>query len=273
MRASILDGTTRGAAWHHRSGRRMAVPHSHAELEVNLVVEGRAAYVIDGRRVELAADHLLFLHPEEEHLLVAESADFRMWLAVWRPELVAAHVRVGLDPAAAAGHPAEVQLRQAPAEAARRLARLFADVAAQDGVAREAGATYLLWRCRAVFAAAADPGQRAAHPACARASRLLREDPGLPVAAVAAQVGLTADHLERVFRRETGLGLAAYRARLRLERALGLWESGTTDLTRLALDCGFGSYSAFQRAFRARYGGSPSELMPRVAVDDRVVRG
>lgn len=265
------DGA-RGWAWHHRSGRRHRASHRHDELEVNLAVEGAATYVIDGRRVTLAPDDLLFLHPDEDHLLVEESADFRMWLAVWRPELVAAHVRVGLDPIAGVRHPDGVQLRRLAPDAARRLARLCADVAAQDGVAREAGATYLLWRCRADFATAADPGQAIAHPACARAARLLREDPALPVAAVAAHVGLSPDHLERAFRRESGLGLAAYRSRLRLARALELWDAGGRDLLRLALDSGFGSYSAFQRAFRARYGRSPRDYLTVAAIDDRVVR-
>lgn len=268
-RLAIL-GDARGRAWHHRARVRMAWPHRHDELEVNLAVEGRAVYIIDGRRVEFAPDDLLFLHPDEEHILVDESADFRMWLAVWRPELVAAHVRAGLDPAAAASHPEGVQRRRLAAESSRRLARLFADVAAQDGVAREAGATYLLWRCRGEFAAAADPGLAVAHPACARATRMLREDPGLPVAAVAAGVGLTPDHLERMFRRESGLGLAAYRSRLRLARAIALWEDGQRDLLRLALDCGFGSYSAFQRAFRSRYGRGPREYLAVAAVDDQV---
>lgn len=248
----------------------MVFPHCHEELEVNLAVEGRAVYVIDGRRVELAPDDLLFLHPDEDHLLVEESADFRMWLAVWSPDLIAAQVRAGLDPAAAAVHPGNVQLRRLAPDAARRLARLFADAAAQEGIAREAGATYLLWRSRAEFAAAADPGSSLAHPACARAARLLREDPALPVAAVASQVGLTSDHLERVFRRQSGLGLAAYRARLRLTRALELWDAGNRDLLRLALDAGFGSYSAFQRAFRARFGHAPRDYLKVAAVDDRV---
>lgn len=267
-----IPGDARGRAWHHRAHHRMAYPHRHDELEVNLAVEGRAAYIIDGRRIELAADDLLFLHPDEDHLLVEESADFRMWLAVWRPELVAAHVRAGLDPIAATGHPEGVQLRRLAPEASRRLARLFADVAAQDGVAREAGVTYLLWRSRGAFTAAADPGTGLAHPACARAVRLLREDPALPVAAVAGEVGLTSDHLERVFRRETGLGLAAYRTRLRLTRALELWDAGGRDLLRLALDAGFGSYSAFQRAFRLRFGHAPRDYLRVAAVDDQVPR-
>ncbi|MBN8527289.1 MAG: AraC family ligand binding domain-containing protein, partial [Planctomycetes bacterium] len=95
-----------GRAWHHRA-RRQGMPraHTHADLEVNLAVEGRAAYLIDGARVELAAGTLLFLHHAQDHLLLDESADFRMWLAVWRPATVAAAVRAGLDAGAAEPQP------------------------------------------------------------------------------------------------------------------------------------------------------------------------
>lgn len=265
------DGAA-GWAWHHRSGRTHRFPHQHDELEVNLVVEGRAAYVIDGQRVDLAPDHLLFLHPDEDHLLVDESADFRMWLAVWRPQLVAAQVAAGLDADAAHRHPPRVEIRRLAPDAARGLARLFADVTAQDGPVRERGVAYLLWRCRNAFALAADLAATVAHPACVRAARLLREDPGMSVAAVARQVGLTPDHLGRMFLRETGLSMAAYRNRLRLDRTLEAWAGGERDLLRLSLACGFGSYSAFQRAFRARYGDNPREYLRIAAVDDRVLR-
>ncbi|MEK7411694.1 MAG: helix-turn-helix domain-containing protein [Planctomycetota bacterium] len=269
-RLSIV-GEAGSQVWHHRAGRRMLYPHCHDELEVNLAVEGKAVYIIDGQRTELVPGDLLFLHPDEDHILVEESADFRMWLAVWSPQLVAAQVRAGLDRSTASKHPGSTQRRRVAPDAARRLARLFADIAVQDA-ARKIGATYLLWRCRDEFAAAADPGIALAHPASARASRMLREDPALRVSTIARQVGLTADHLARIFRRESGLGMAAYRSRLRLTRALELWDAGERDLLRLALATGFGSYSAFQRAFRQRFGKSPRDYLQIAAIDDQVAR-
>jgi AraC-like DNA-binding protein len=261
-----------GRAWHHRARRlHMGRAHRHADLEVNLAVEGAAAYLIDGVRVELAPGTLLFLHHAQDHLLLDESADFRMWLAVWRPDTVQAAVAGGLDPGAAESRPGVPQVRRLAHADATRLARLFADVVVAEGIAATTGLSYLLARCRADFAAAADEVRAVANPAVARAAQLLRCDPAQPLTAVARVVGLSSDRLGRVFRSATGLTLIDYRTRVRLERACAAWSPGC-DLLRLALDAGFNSYSAFNRAFRRRYGRPPSGFLAQAAIDDRVVR-
>lgn len=258
--------------WHHRARRfHMARSHQHADLEVNLAVEGRAAYLLDGRRVPLTPGDLLFLHPGEDHLLVDESADFRMWIAVWRPAMVAAAVRAGLDAEAVAERPRSTELRRLAADELTRLARLFADVVSATGAEAGHGQAYLLWRCRSAFARAADVTWAAAHPAVARAAQLLRVDPGQPLSALARAVGLSDDRLGKVFRSQAGLTLVDYRTRLRLERVTAAWTPGA-DLLRLALDAGFGSYSAFNRAFRRRYGVPPRAFLAQAALDDRVRR-
>ncbi len=258
--------------WHHRAGRlRMAGAHRHADLEVNLCIEGAAAYLIDGARVALQAGSLLFLHRGENHMLLDETADFRMWLAVWRPVTVAAEVRAGLDATVAAERPAASELRRLAAPATARLARLFADVAAVEGPAATSGQAYLLWRCRGEFAAATDVACAAAHPAVVEAAQRIRVDPALSLAAVAAQVGLSSDRLGRLFRAEAGLALVDYRTRIRLDRVCSAWTPGA-DLLGLALDAGFGSYSAFNRAFSRRFGRPPRAFLASAAVDDRVLR-
>ena len=264
------DGPAR--VWHHRARTfRMAGAHRHADLEANLCIEGSAAYLVDGARITLQPGSLLFLHRGEAHLLLDESADFRMWLAVWRPESVEAMVREGIDGAAAADRPAATEIRCLAPPAMTRLARLFADVAASDGPAAVSGLGYLLWRCRGEFAAAADVVATAAHPAVASAAQSVRVDPGQSLAAVAAQVGLSPDRLGRLFRVETGIALVDYRTRIRLDRVCAAWKPGA-DLLALSLDAGFGSYSAFNRAFRRRFARAPRDFLAAAAVDDRVLR-
>lgn len=262
----VYEGEAR--VWHHRAGLRpMARPHSHADLEVNLVIEGTCSYVIDGRRVSLRVGTMLFLHAGEDHLLCDASVDHRMWLTVWRPRLVRQAVEAGLDAAAASERPSSIELRQLPSDATKRLARLFADVAGSPHLA--SGPVHLLWRCREEFAAAADVAVAAAHPAVVQAARLLRVDPGLSLAEVAEEVGLSSDRLGRVFLAQTGLALVDYRSRIRLERLCAAWQPGA-DLLTLALAAGFGSYSAFNRAFRVRYGCPPRDFLARAAVDDQL---
>lgn len=272
MNEELLPYCGPARVWHYRARRfRMAGAHRHADLEANLCVEGRAAYLIDGVRSDLQPGSLLFLHRGEDHQLIDETADFRMWLGFWRPKLVAGLVDEGLDAAAAADQPSATELRRLPQPAAVRLARLFADVAAAEPPVAASGLTYLLWRCRAEFAAAADQGCSAGHPAVVAAAQRLRVDPELPLAAVATGVGLSQDRLGRIFRQETGLTLVEYRTRIRLDRVCQAWLPGA-DLLRLAFSAGFGSYSAFNRAFRRRFGRAPKGFLSSAAVDDRVLR-
>jgi AraC-like DNA-binding protein len=64
-------------------------------------------------------------------------------------------------------------------------------------------------------------------------------------------------HLASIFRSRVGLPIHRYMKRLRLRHALERLHRGCTDLTRLALDCGFSSHSHFTAAFRQEFGTTP----------------
>jgi len=88
--------------------------------------------------------------------------------------------------------------------------------------------------------------------------RHLDEAPDLrTIAGVAA---FSPYHFHRVFSSAVGEPLGAYIQRLRLERAAGLLaERGERTITEIALDLGFSGPAVFSRAFRDRFGMSPSE--------------
>lgn len=69
-------------------------------------------------------------------------------------------------------------------------------------------------------------------------------------------------HFHRVFRSATGETVRGFVERMRVERAAFLLGRGASRrlLVDLALECGFSSSSEFSRAFRARFGVSPSEF-------------
>lgn len=81
--------------------------------------------------------------------------------------------------------------------------------------------------------------------------------------ALARQVGVSAFHLCRLFRRHTGMTLHAYRSELRLRHALDHLVDRRRDLTRIALDLGFSSHSHFTAAFRRAFGMTPSSFVTR----------
>jgi AraC-like DNA-binding protein len=88
-------------------------------------------------------------------------------------------------------------------------------------------------------------------------------DPELDIAAVARRQGITPRYIQRLFEREgTTFGEFLRDARLDLARAaLQAGSAGT--ISTIAFDCGFGDLSHFNKAFRQRFGATPSDIRAR----------
>jgi AraC family transcriptional regulator len=76
------------------------------------------------------------------------------------------------------------------------------------------------------------------------------------LAEIGSAVGVSPVYLTQVFRQVEGLPLYRYQLQLRLARALDSLDN-CSDLTGLALDLGFSSYSHFSTAFKQAYGLTP----------------
>jgi AraC family transcriptional regulator len=81
----------------------------------------------------------------------------------------------------------------------------------------------------------------------------------LTLGGLAAEIGCSAHHLSRSFRRTAGTSIHRYREQLRLRAALESLDH-TADLTALALDLGYSSHSHFTARFSREFGVTPSEL-------------
>src|SRR5512135_1908484 len=81
----------------------------------------------------------------------------------------------------------------------------------------------------------------------------------LSLSQIAAQVFLSPFHFQRVFKQETGETPKEYLTRIRLEGAV---QHVRIDLDmsvyEVGVECGFSSPAVFSRAFRKRFGVSPS---------------
>lgn len=80
----------------------------------------------------------------------------------------------------------------------------------------------------------------------------------LPLDALAAACNMSRRRLERLFKRHFGEPPQRWYLRLRLERARHLLRYGDLPVNEVAVACGFGSAAYFTRAYRARYGLTPS---------------
>jgi AraC family transcriptional regulator len=76
------------------------------------------------------------------------------------------------------------------------------------------------------------------------------------LAKIGSAVGVSPVYLTQVFQQVEGLPLYRYHLQLRLARALDLLDD-CSNLTGLALDLGFSSYSHFSAAFKQAYGLTP----------------
>jgi AraC-like DNA-binding protein len=133
---------------------------------------------------------------------------------------------------------------------------------ADDLLVEEAALAILARVVRAAHhhAAPAPPPAPRGHAALVDAVKQLlaaRLGEPLQLAAVARAVGRSPFHVARVFRRHAGLGIHAYRTRLRLLASLERVAAGE-DLTAIALDLGFSSHSHFTTAFARELGEPPS---------------
>lgn len=90
------------------------------------------------------------------------------------------------------------------------------------------------------------------------------EEP-LPIAAIARRVGLSVRALQLRFRAKLGTSPHDYYLDLRLAAARRMLQHTEHSAVEVGTACGFGSGSAFARAFRARYAMSPIEARRRTA--------
>ncbi|CAG0930420.1 Regulatory protein SoxS [Thermoflexales bacterium] len=77
---------------------------------------------------------------------------------------------------------------------------------------------------------------------------------------LAAVAGFSVPHFHRIFTACVGENIATHIRRVRLERAGRKLRMGAVDITEIALAAGYDSHAAFGKAFKRRYGLSPSEF-------------
>jgi AraC-like DNA-binding protein len=246
----------------------VARPHRHSELELNLVTRGTCRYLVGERRFDLRPGSLIWLFPRQDHVLLERSRDLQMWIAVFRPSLAR---RIALSPGNRTllkGDPPGDFCRRLPGPSAKRLGDLFQEIApmrqtVQTDLFNSALAYALLLSWEHYRAADARSDAAGVHPAVERAARIIRDHPDpLKIEVLAEQAGLSPSHLSRLFKRQTGLPLARYRAQVCLNRFFALWGDGRDKkMLSTALSAGFGSYAQFHRIFKQQMRCGPAEYL------------
>jgi AraC-like DNA-binding protein len=255
-----------GRVVRHIAGDVRIRAHRHAELEVNLIVRGRATYLLGQRRYELAAGTLTWLFPGQEHVLVQQTTDHELWWAVFAPRLVTQIAHAPHTRTLAEDDPEGTFSRHISASRSRVLQSVFAtlmDAQSRDHALANAGLGYLVCLAWRMFLDSDDIVDSVSlHPAVRTVAHALRADADVSdLAGLGRKVGLSATHLSRLFRAEAGVPLSRYRNQQRLQRFLVEYGDGKqTTALAAARRAGFGSYAQFYRVLKQETGRTPAML-------------
>ncbi|MFI9460831.1 helix-turn-helix domain-containing protein [Streptomyces xiamenensis] len=176
-----------------------------------------------------------------------------------RSEHLYAHLRLGT-----AGAPREVPVIQdTGAELAALTAQLRQAVAAWPDTPQRAAAEVwsALWRV-AELVPPRDGAPRSAHPAVSAAVRLIEAGLAGPltVPEIARAVGVSHNHLTRLFRAATGTTVVGYIRARRMARARHFLQATTMSISAVAASVGIPDLQAFNKACRRELGAGPRDI-------------
>jgi len=239
-----------------------ARPAAHPAVEISWVETGNVHYAIGARDVDAVAGAIVVVPRDTEHTTSfgARVRAGALWVAGDVIDEIAD--AVGRPGAARALEPGLLRASAEPIEVATLARMLSAELAAAEPGALLAAEALLeaivIRTLRATRLGHAATGARS--PGIAAAVDLVRTRYAEPldVEDLARAAGMSRFHFSRIFRREVGSSPYRYLMGVRLERAAELLRGGRHDVTQAALEVGFADLGRFARAFRARFGCTPS---------------
>lgn len=249
-----------GLMWRRAWRRRHATePEAHQELVVLAGIQGSASYLIDGVVHEIRRGTVLWALAGQQHFLLSESAEFDMWVALVSSRIITADA--DMPPHRISDISATPPPRILSPEASDMLHEIaVAQTASTTVVTKAAGLRLWLAHAWAHWQLAANDSGRHIHPAVTKAAHLWHQNPEKSLKDIASEAGLSPGRLGRLFRAQIGKDAVTYRTDQKI-RQFEIIKSRhpRLSLTTAALDAGFGSYTQFYRAWRARYGTNPKD--------------
>jgi len=244
----MLEGR-RAQAWHYQPAFRRP-RHFHEEPEINLVTRGQGTILLGDRTLEVRAGCLVWFPPGLDHYLAAASADFELLTVGFQPALIDAYAREHAE------SPTFTRpLQQLDAADYRKLADILDNV--QSFADHQSAEQRSLQVLRALIRLSPSTAAPLGH----RAARYVLSDPTASRDRLARALCSNRGDVSRQFHRDHGMTLRRYRNTLRVLEFLRLHDKGVTNLTRAAIEAGFGSYSQCHRVFRSLLEHSPREYL------------
>jgi len=216
------------------------------------VVRGKATFVVGHRRVPMSAGSLVWYPPGVDHFLEHASEDLELYVVGFQPELLSAYGRQ---------HGTAPNFTRPLECVDERTLRSCVETFSEAPISNDDGAVEQQLLTLLAGLDEVRPVPTLGH----RAAALLVETPTLRRDDLARRLASNRGDVSRRFRSDHGMSLAAYRNRLQTLKLIALLEAGHGNLTRAALDAGFGSYSRCHQVVRSLLGCAPSVLLDSAA--------
>lgn len=265
-------------------------PHCHAELELNLVVEGEITYVHENQCNTFPKRSLLWLFPEQVHQLVDRTSNAAYYVAVFTPRMLEEtcsqerYAQLKSSKLSDSGILNTVLKPEEFDRMVKQMEELIEDGLDPDLLNREAGfgqtpdfrfahndpdwlnagLRHLLLKAWRLQSGRRRGGREVSlHPAVRNALEIIgQEGDERDLADIAAEVGVSSSYLSRTFKQEVGVSLIRYRNSIRLGRFWKIYRrKGCDSVLEAAMAAGFGSYSQFYRVYTDAYGQGPRKTL------------
>ncbi len=272
-----------------RSMLPMAQPHTHSQIELNLLLCGEAVYAFQGRELALHGNDLALFWGAFPHQTIRVAAKTR-FICIYLPVEMFLGLKLStrLQFAVLAGGMVVACRDGKDAASALRLDLARLDVlhhALVDGDAQMSELDHAeLELClrridrrgwtdltRPDACADATPCPTRSVKVIAMIRHVLAHSAGpLRIADVAKVAGLHENYAMSVFRHATGMTINGFLTRCRLHKAQELLLSTNRDVTSIALEVGFNSLSRFYESFAQQVGQSPRRFRTSAQAPDAV---
>jgi AraC-like DNA-binding protein len=269
--ASSIEGWPTTLQFFYAHPPVMLMPHWHAQVEVNYVMSGSVHYRMGDHTFRMSAGQMCLFWGGQPHQM-DESSDDSFYAGAHLP--LFHFFRMRLPPAVSAMlMGGATMLTEVTGKADDENFARWRDYAKSGDTAKAENAVQeLILRVERMFMepydviSPASPASKttsqdnAASVAVARmcdfiAANFLEDIDATDIARVA---NLHPKYAMNVFRKSTGMTLMKYLTLLRLSRAQAMLVSGKDNILSIAMESGFGSVSAFNKAFRQIAGIPPS---------------
>ncbi|PCJ60037.1 MAG: hypothetical protein COA79_09535 [Planctomycetota bacterium] len=242
--------------------------HVHRELEVNIILSGQADYIVKGQKISLEKKSLIWLFPNQKHLLINITDDFSMIIGVFKSDFL----KKLIDKDAKKNLlELDYQDNVPGIITSKQLNSIIFNYEelTEANYGPDYFNTYLSHVCLKLWYLFLDTKNRSVFnelPEVIERCLYLLEDEfnSMTLESIGQDLGYSASQVSRLFKKHIGTSIVEYRQKKRLDYFVSQVQSirnknKKINMTNLAFESGFGSYAQFHRIFKSAFGCGPNE--------------